>query len=185
MGAPIIFSGNNAKLLKQNLDFFGQVSILSGSTDPTSVAANAPKGSLYLNTTNGFTYRKTDAGNTTNWLLNTTTQSAGDIGETSFSAANNQSAAANVTGLAFANATVRSFQAIVSVFVNATSSLYEQFTLYGIQKGAAWEMSATTVGDASGFTFSITTAGQVQYTDSNYTGFTAATVKFRAITTSV
>lgn len=111
--------------------------------------------------------------------------SAGDLNETSFSAANNQSAATNVTGLTFINATVRSFEAIVSVYVNATSSLYEQYRLNGIQRGADWQMSATSVGDASGFTFSVTTTGQVQYVNSNYTGFVAATVKFRAITTTV
>lgn len=186
MGAPIIFSGNDAKLLKPNLDFFGNAKILSGSVDPTSVATSAPKGSLYLNTSTGFTYRKTDAGSTTNWvILAAQSSSPGDISETSFSAANNQSSPTNVTGLAFANATVRSFDALVSVFVDATADLFEQFSLYGIQKGASWEMSATGTGDASGFTFSITNAGQVQYTNSNYAGFSSAVVKFRAITTSV
>lgn len=111
--------------------------------------------------------------------------SAGDIGETSFSLSNNQAVAANVTGFAFANGTVRSFQALVSVYINATSSLFESFTLQGIQRGSDWQMSATAVGDTSGVTFSITTAGQVQYTSGNYTGFSAGTVKFRAITTSV
>lgn len=113
------------------------------------------------------------------------TKSTGDIDETSFSLANNQAAAANVTGLAFANGTVRSFQALVSVFINATSSLYEVFTLRGIQKGASWDMSSTANGDSSLVVFSITTAGQVQYTSGNYTGFSAGTVKFRATTTSV
>lgn len=112
-------------------------------------------------------------------------KSSGDINETSFSAANNQASAANVTGLAFANGTVRSFEALVSVYVNATSSLYEVFTLRSIQKGASWDLAVTSNGDASGFVFSITNAGQVQYVDSNYSGFVAATVKFRAISTSV
>jgi hypothetical protein len=43
--------------------------------------------------------------------------SAGDIQETSFSAADNQAAPANVTGLAFANGVVRSFEAQVSIFL--------------------------------------------------------------------
>lgn len=106
--------------------------------------------------------------------------STGDIDETSFAAANNQSSAADVTGLAFANASVRAFEAQVSVTVDATSDLFASYKLYGIQKGASWEMSQTSVGDVTGFVFTITTAGQVQYTDSNYTGFVSATVKFRA-----
>lgn len=413
MGSPIIFSGSNAKLLKQNLDFFGSVSILSGSVNPSSVATSAPAGSLYLNNSTGTLYRKTDAGLSTNWLAlsgtntgdqtitltsdvtgsgtgsfattvakiagttvsgttgstnvvfssaptlsnpivgtqtttdnstkaastayvttaianavagvnpavavqaattasgdtssltynngvsgigatltganntaltvdgytftaigqrllvkndtqspsgafngvyyvtqvqalalpliltraldfdtpsdmnntgaipvvngttNGTTQwlltstvttvgtdaltfvkftrnpadyllkSSGDLDETSFSAANNISSPTNVTGLAFSNSTVRSAEVLVSVFVNATSSLYEAFNLILVQKGAAWEIAQNSVGDASGFVFTVTTAGQIQYTNSNYTGFSAATVKFRARTTSV
>lgn len=68
MAAPIIWSGSSAKLLKPILDFFGQAQILSGTVDPTSVATSAPKGSLYLNTSNGNLYRKTDAGSSTNWI---------------------------------------------------------------------------------------------------------------------
>lgn len=67
MAAPIIWSGSSAKLLKPILDFFGQAQILSGTVDPTSVATSAPKGSLYLNTNTGLTYRKTDSGSSTNW----------------------------------------------------------------------------------------------------------------------
>ena len=111
--------------------------------------------------------------------------SAGDISETSFSFANNQASPANVTGLAFANGVVRSFQAIVSVYVDASSDLFEQFELNGIQRGADWAMSIESEGDDSGLAFSITNAGQVQYTSANAAGFSAGTIKFRAITTSV
>lgn len=72
MGNVCIFSGNNAKFLKQNLDLNGQVSILSGTTDPSAVATSAPVGSLYLNTSSGTLYRKTDSGLSTNWVVNTT-----------------------------------------------------------------------------------------------------------------
>lgn len=74
MGSPVIFSGNDAKTLKPNIDLFGNAKILSGSVDPTSSATSAPKGSIYLNTSTGFLYRKTDAGSSTNWVtINTTT----------------------------------------------------------------------------------------------------------------
>lgn len=111
--------------------------------------------------------------------------SAGDLNETSFAAANNQAAAADVTGLAFANGTVRSFSALVSVTVDATADLFEEFELKGIQKGASWDMSVAGVGDDSGLAFTITNAGQIQYTSANVAGFVSNTVKFRAITTSV
>lgn len=106
--------------------------------------------------------------------------SAGDINETSFTAADNQSSAANITGFAFANATVRSFDATVSIVRNTT---YAAYKLYGIQKGSSWEMSQNFTGDTTGITFSITNAGQIQYTSTS-TGFTSL-IKFRAITTTV
>lgn len=106
--------------------------------------------------------------------------SPGDIGETSFTAADNQAAPDDVVGLAFANATVQSFEALVSIVRDAT---YEVYKLNGIQKASSWEMEQSAVGDDTGIVFSITTAGQVQYTSTS-TGFTAL-VKFRAITTSV
>lgn len=111
--------------------------------------------------------------------------STGDLNETSFAAANNQAAPANVTGFIFANGTVRSFEANVSVEIDATADLYEEFTLKGIQKGADWEMSASSLGDTSGIVFSITSAGQLQYVSDNESGFVSSAIKFRSITTSV
>lgn len=110
---------------------------------------------------------------------------SGDIATTSFTGANNQVAAANVTGLAFTNGSIRAFKAQVSVTVIATSSLYETFDLYGIQRGADWIMTASSDGDVSGVIFSITTAGQVQYQSTNNAGFTSLTMKFRATVTPV
>lgn len=67
MGVPITYSGNDAKIFKPILDFFGQSKILSGTVDPSSVATSAPIGSLYLNSSTGSLYRKNDAGSSTNW----------------------------------------------------------------------------------------------------------------------
>lgn len=111
--------------------------------------------------------------------------STGDIGETSFSAANNVVAATNVTGFAFSGA-VRSFFAIVNVSVVKTSSAYNQFTLRGLRKATNnWVLYADAIGgDDTGITFSITTAGQVQYTSANHTGWTSTTIVFRAFAVS-
>lgn len=148
--------------------------LLIGSTGAAPVAAAITAGSG-ISVTNG-------AGSIT---IAATGGVSGDIGLTSFSAANNVSSAANVTGLAFANGTVRSFKAQVSVVVDATADLFETFELMGIQKGSSWDMSVSSVGDDSGYVFSITTAGQVQYTNGNYSGFSSSTVKFRATVTTV
>jgi hypothetical protein len=120
-------------------------------------------------------------------LLGLASGSPGDIGETAFSAADNQASAANITGFAFANATVRSFEAIVSFFLNATTPKYATYKILGIQKASSWEIDQSFVGDGStaGLVFSITSAGQLQYTSTASPGFVANTIKFRAQTTSV
>lgn len=104
---------------------------------------------------------------------------SGDLND-SFTAADNQATPANVTGFAFANGTVRSFDAIVSIVRGST---YAQWKLNGIQKASSWEMSQVRVGDDTGIVFSITSAGQVQYTSTS-TGSTAL-IKFRAFVTPV
>ena len=120
-----------------------------------------------------------------NFLAGIGSASAGDISETSFSGADGQAVAADVTGFAFANGTVRSFSAHGSILVDATADLYEEFDIQGIQKGASWEIAEGRVGDESGVTFTITNAGQIQYTGDTYAGFVSLTIKFRAITTSI
>ena len=111
--------------------------------------------------------------------------SPGDLDDTAFSFANNQSAAANVTGFAFANATVRSFKALVSVSVDATTDLFEVVEIEGIHKGSEWDYSISTTGDVTGVVFSITSTGQIQYTSPSFAGFVSGTIKFRALTTAV
>jgi hypothetical protein len=110
--------------------------------------------------------------------------SAGDIAETEVSLSNFQTSPQNITGFAFSNAVVRGFSALVTVEIDATSDLFEQFTLNGIQKNGSWNMSIESIGDNTGIVFSITSSGQIQYTSPAYDGFTSADVKFRAITTS-
>jgi len=109
--------------------------------------------------------------------------SEGDISETSFSAAASQTSQ-NVTGFAFANASIRSFEALVSVEIDATSNLYESFKIQGIQRDSDWVISTSSIGDDSEFSFSITSAGQIQYSSAAYTGFSSATIKFRALVTN-
>lgn len=131
MGAPIIFSGSDAKLLKKNLDF-SDVKIITNT----------------------------------------------------FAAANNV-AATNITGLAFANATYRAAKVIISVYIDATTDLHAIYTLDCIQKAAAWEMSQDYTGDVTGIVFSITTAGQIQYTSTNVSGYSSSVFKYTATATDI
>lgn len=106
----------------------------------------------------------------------------GDINDTLFNSANNTSSPANVTGLSFANGSIRAAQILLSVVVDATADLYEVFNIEVVQRGSDWALSAHGTGDTSGYTFSITNAGQVQYVNQNYAGFVAAPIHFRART---
>ena len=62
-------SGNDVRLLKDQLDLNGTAKVLTGTDDPRSVAKNAPQGSIYLQTgaTGGKVFKKRDDGSSTNW----------------------------------------------------------------------------------------------------------------------
>lgn len=154
----------------------------------TSLAAYNTNGILTQTAADTFTGRTITAGSgisvsngdgvAGNPTISNSTIVTGDISQTSFTAADNQSSAADITGLLFSNAAVRSFRAQLSILRNAT---YSNYQLDGIQKASSWDLSQEFVGDDTGIVFSITNAGQVQYTSSN-TGSTA-TLKFRAAVT--
>lgn len=170
----------------------GTLGISKGGTNLTSTPTN---GQLLIGNGTGYTLATitpgsgisvtNGSGSITIQTTGTPASSPGDLNETSFSAANNQGTPADITGFVFSNATVRSFNALVSVSIDATSDLFEVFEMNGIQKSASWELVQSSGGDTSGITFSITSAGQIQYTSTNVAGFVSNTIKFRAITTSV
>lgn len=189
------FSGNyfihststRESVLSGNLNLNGQADLRFADSDSTNWVAFQAPATISSNVTwtlpsadsTGTQVLSSNGSGTLSWQ-SVPLASAGDINETSFTAADNQASAANVTGFAFANGTVRAFTALVSVVRDTT---YAQYEMRGIQKGSSWEMAQSYVGDETGLTFTITNAGQVTYTSTN-TGFTA-TVKFRAYTVSV
>jgi len=74
-GAPggpqaVIYSGTNTvKALKPNLQLGNSgPTIRSGTANPSSSATAGAPGSLYLNTSTGVVYKKTDSGSSTNWI---------------------------------------------------------------------------------------------------------------------
>ena len=109
-----------------------------------------------------------------------------DIAVTSFTLTNNQSSAANVTGLSFSASTVRAAEinAVCRISTN-TNELTEYFKIYISYENTAgtWNISEQSFGDDCGLTFTITNAGQIQYTSTNVagTGY-SGTLKFTAKT---
>jgi len=111
--------------------------------------------------------------------------STGDLNEGTYAGVADIVSGGTVTGFAFANGTVRSFDALVSVTVDATVDLYEEFNVSGVQKGADWEISYSSVGDDSLVTFDINTSGQILYSKTTTSGWVSTTINFRAIVTGV
>lgn len=114
--------------------------------------------------------------------------SSGDISETPFTGAESASGA-NITGLVFATGSVRSFDAMVSVFIDATADLVADYRLRGVNKSGTWEL---TVGDVTGdagindISFDINpSTGQVIYSSLTYAGFSSMPIRFRAISTGI
>jgi hypothetical protein len=101
------------------------------------------------------------------------------IASASFSAANNASAT-DVTGLVFNSVNIRSFnmQMTVSVVRSAGGNLFDVFTIDGIQSAGGWVLYASSVGDDTGITFSITSGGQVQYTSPNFANWSSTTFRY-------
>ncbi len=95
-----------------------------------------------------------------------------DILQTTVTINNNQASAANIAGLLFNTATVRS--AVIDYNIYRTTSLNEVVeagTLLIMYKSVAneWSVSQILNGDAEVY-FTITTTGQLQYTSSSLAG---------------
>lgn len=69
--SSVIFNGNFVKALRDQLKLNNTCRIITGTTDPTVVAADAEQGSIYLRVggAGGTIYNKQDNGLTTNWTL--------------------------------------------------------------------------------------------------------------------
>ncbi len=96
-------------------------------------------------------------------------------GDTSFTIANNQSSAANVTSLLFDGVSTRSFILDYSIYRQtdtASSALAQVGQLRGVYntQSSTWFMSDDFSGQNAAVTFSIQPSGQIQYTSSNILG---------------
>jgi hypothetical protein len=92
--------------------------------------------------------------------------------QVSFTIANNQSSAANITGLIFSPATYRSAKVEYAIYRQTDDALtgvaqVGQLRLVYNSQQASWLLSDDYAGQSSGVEFSITALGQVQYTSSD------------------
>jgi hypothetical protein len=160
-------TGNNFTTMSIAED--GVLSVTTRVTSANMAAGSITSGTLRVNTVN-------------------MTPSVGDIAsELTFAAGNGVTSASNITGLSFSNAIVRGFNALLTSTVVRTTggNLYANYELKGIQQANGWILNSSFMGDNTGVTFSINTAGNVQYTSTSLGNFTSNTLKFKANTTSI
>jgi hypothetical protein len=87
----------------------------------------------------------------------------------------------DITGLLYNSSNYRSFIIQMSVSVSATSSLYSQYTIEGIQRSSGWYIYTNYLGDSIDITFNITSTGQLQYSSSTtYSGWTSTTFNYQS-----
>lgn len=112
----------------------------------------------------------------------------GDILQTTFTIANNNTAASNINGLTFDSGTVRAASVDYSIYRTSTSNpaghaeFGNIFLVYddSAASGNKWKLSQTIDGGA-GVSLTILDSGQIQYTstDIGSTGY-SGTMKFKA-----
>ena len=110
----------------------------------------------------------------------------GYLGETEASIANGQGSAANVTGLVFASASVKGAFIFGSVQRKTDSAdAYALDILYAAynSRTSTWDITPVVAGGYSGLTYTITAAGQIQYTSDTLAGGSyTGVIRFKAIT---
>ena len=96
---------------------------------------------------------------------------------------NNVTTPTDVTDMKFDANLVRSFTIRGNLTrVYDSASVYEEFVITGLKKASTWALQQDGIGNA-GIDFTITPAGQLQYTSSNLSYVTtySGLLKFRAI----
>ena len=96
-----------------------------------------------------------------------------------FTGQNNQSTFADITDLYFDN-TIWGFDIYLCAKILASSNLYTNFHIRGINKNGSWEIIKTYVGNDTGIQFHITDFGQLQYTTPDFSEFISCQFKYRA-----
>ena len=74
------------------------------------------------------------------------------------------------------------FDVYLSVRVIASTNLYGNYHIRGVNKVSSWVISANLTGDNTGITFDITTSGQLTYTSPTYPSFSSLLFKYKFIT---
>jgi len=102
------------------------------------------------------------------------------ISSVSFTGANNQTSAVDITS-ALIPSTAYGAEIYISTRVLATTNVYSNYHLRVVNQQTSWDLTESYIGGDSGINFSITSGGQIQYTSPDFPGFTSLTMKFMII----
>ena len=169
-GTMISITGNYLPGVLSSTGNFNVSGILSvySTTDST----NTSVGALQVTGGAGITKSVTVGGNL---ILNNVSYIFSGV-----STLNNGTTVNGTTGISFPSSGYRSFSMLVDVSVTATSSLYSQYTVEGIQRASGWSIYTTTLGDTIDITFSINNSGQILYSSSTtYAGWVSTNLNYQ------
>lgn len=102
--------------------------------------------------------------------------------------ADNQAAPTNFGTLTIDPATFRAFELTIGLYVDATADVAATIKLYGVSDGSTWvayNQTTPTATGSHGVTFSITAAGQVQYTSPSFAGYVSGGASWKLVNLEV
>ena len=97
-----------------------------------------------------------------------------------FTAANNVTSQ-NIPSINYTGSSVWGFDVYLSARLIATTNLYANYHIRAVNKGSTWEIVSNYVGDSI-LEFNITANGQLQYSTTNFTGFSSIFFKYKVFT---
>jgi hypothetical protein len=97
-----------------------------------------------------------------------------------FTAANNVTSQ-NIPSINYTGSSVWGFDVYLSARLIASTNLYANYHIRAVNKGSTWEIVSNYVGDSI-LEFNITANGQLQYSTTDFTGFSNLVFKYKVFT---
>jgi hypothetical protein len=97
-----------------------------------------------------------------------------------FTAANNITSQ-NIPSINYSGSSVWGYDVYLSARLTATTNLYSNYHIRAVNKETSWELVSNYVGDSI-LSFNITNDGQLQYSTTNFTGFSSLIFKYKVFT---
>ena len=99
--------------------------------------------------------------------------------------ASNNVTCENIPDVKYNDDTVWGFDVYLAARLTATTNLYANYHIKGINRGDCWVIYTSCIGDTNQdciLSFNITDDGQLQYSTTNFTGFSSLIFKYKVIT---